>query len=67
MHTVHALHHTNAAQRIADRDLTRNGQRLAAQARLYASRDLALPTDLAAALLQEGLNPDTFQQIEMDI
>lgn len=42
------------------------GRRLAAHARLYAERDLAPPTDLAAALLQEGISPDPFNQIEMD-
>lgn len=47
--------------------MTARGRQLAAQARLYAARDLALPTDLAAALLQEGISPDTFDQHEMDI
>ena len=50
-----------------DHDLTPVGRRLAAQARLYAARDLALPTDLAAALQQEGLDPDAFNQTEMDL
>jgi hypothetical protein len=40
--------------------LSRAAQRLAAQARLYARRDLALPTDLEAALLQEGIDPRSF-------
>lgn len=51
---------------IDTRTLTRNQERLIHLAHSYAAADMALPIDLTAALLQEGLSPDPFNQTDIE-
>jgi hypothetical protein len=46
--------------------LTPYQRRLVSVARFYQEQDKALPLDLTASLLAEGLSPDPFLQIDIE-